>query len=486
MRPATEQRVAAGVILAWLALWAWTVLVLPLESEHIKDEIGHVEQVLRVLAGTASLGTVDLGYPPAWRAWASASGALFGPSRAALALPSLLACFAVLGLAAAVVPLTSRARVVVLLSPALIPFSFRVTTEWVVVLAVTLAAAALVVAGRRPGLLRWTLVGVAVAGALLAKQTSVLFLLVPTAWCFRTLARRPDRGVALGSLALALAGAGLLAWLGFYRHVGLADTVGGVLSRATTGPTSAEGGLARLLGYPAWLTLLVGAPALLAALVGRRDGESGWLLAAAAVPLALLMGFPVQEPEYLLPAVPLIAVAVVRDLHGATSSHRGVATALIALWALGAGAFVAHDRWLVGVTGEGLADSLDGLVEAWRAECPDGCSACVLTAQRRGHAEALVRVGLRGRSGDGLDVTGRCSAAPEGVALVFHDWDRAPMTVACLNTDEREWYVGSFGGEEAWPGNAAAFDAIAARGRPLADLPQGPEGPAPITVCRVP
>jgi hypothetical protein len=484
MTPETEDRIAGSIVFGWLALWAWTVTAVPLELEHIKDELGHVEQVIRLLNGTAELSTADLGYPPLWRALAAVSGSLFGVSRAALALPGLICCLATVALAASAVPRRSRGRLIGFLAPALIPFSFRVTTEPVVVLAVAAAAAALVWAARAPSPIRIAWVGAAVAAALLAKQTTPLFLLVPLAWSLRTLARERGGSAILPVLG-ALGVAAALAWFGFYRHVGLAETVADALARATSGPTSAGSGLGRVIFYPGWLAVLLGGPLLLAAVRARRgDGDLGWLAASLGVPLAGLMAFPVQEPEYLIPVVPLAAVAIARTLDGATL-RGAAASALIVLWAVGVSVSVVGDRALVAVYADAQTRSLDGLVEAWRGECPDGCTACVLTARRRGHAEALVRVGLRSRDADGLAVTGRCDRAPAGLALVFHGYDQPSRPDRCVVPEERDWYVGSFGGEPAWSLNADAFDAIAARGGPVVQLPQGPEGPPRITLCRL-
>ncbi|MCP4872126.1 MAG: hypothetical protein GY898_25755 [Proteobacteria bacterium] len=478
-----ERRAATAVLAAWFLLWVWTVVSLQLEHEHIKDELGHIDQVLRMLAGTATFADADLAYPPLWRTIASGSSGLFGVSRWALALPGLLACLATLGATALLVPERSRWRVVLLLAPALIPFSYRVTTESLVTLTVAGTATALAYAARRPNGQTFAFVAVGLTAALLAKQTTPLFLLIPVLWCGWSFGASRDARGLFGLLgALVLAGAG--AWFGFYRHVGVLETVADAFARGTTGPTSAADVGVRLLLYPGLLALFLGIPAVLAAARRPVGMQAVWWSLAVAVPLVGLMVFPVQEKEYLLPVVPLAVAGIVSLLDGVDVTGRAVPLLLV-VWVLGVTGAVGQDRVFLAVYADGQSESLDGLTEAWRAECPEGCSACVLTARRRGHAASLVQVGLRSRDGEGLSVSGRCDARSRGIALVFHGWD-APDEGGCVSARERAWYVEGFEGEPSWSGNGAAFDRIVGAGVPLAKLPPGPEGPPAITVCRLP
>ena len=176
----------------------------------------------------------------------------------------------------------------------------------------------------RPGGASWTaafLAAVAMAGALLIKQSALLVLLGPAFWAVLVgLQDRQRRWQLLASLGLVLAL--VVPWL---SH-NLITAIGGT-NRATLESAAREGdpnatSLAGWLWYPRRLPDLIGPIPLIGGLAGgvvagrqlswpRGDGAwlwgvflSGWLLTTLS---------PNKDPRYLAPLLPLLALLLARS-----------------------------------------------------------------------------------------------------------------------------------------------------------------------------
>ncbi len=509
------RRALAVAVVLWLGLALGLATSLPLALEHVKDEAGHLW----------NLGSST--YPPLWDALTAAVvDAVPGWRDAASRLPYVVVSIAAIGLLVTTMatlagPCRPAAIAALLTLLTLAPWGWRATTEAVVVAAVAAAAGALVVYARRPSVPAALVATATTAAALLAKETTPLFLLVPTAWCAHRLVSgtetyllarsgtldaapadpvsgtehypstpsRRRRVAALLGLAAVLAAA---AWIAWQLHYGAAADRGEglaarILDRATTGPSAVGSLLGRLVFYPAWLAVPFAVPALVLARAGGVDRTTRWLLAAGLVPVAALMPFPVQEPEYVLPAVPFLALAAGRiaDRAWPTSPDRRrvLAAALAAGLLLPAGR-VAHDVWLLTTYATDQEAAFDELIAGWESACADdrGCVADVLTARRRGHGVALLNLALWER---GVIDRLRIDAPLAGeFVVVLHGYEFPDVPPgACVVPEERTWFAGDFAGEPPDPRNAALFDRVAAQGTPLVQTRPGREGPPRATLC---
>jgi len=158
----------------------------------------------------------------------------------------------------------------------------------------------------------------ALAAAVLIKQSVLLLLLGPLLWAAATgLARRGRRLQVLAALGLVLA---LVApWLGHNLITTVSGTDRATLESAAREGDPGAGSLAGWLWYPRRLPQLIGwwlpAGALAGALLalrswrGRRPAfDQGWLLGSLGSAWLLTTLSPNKDPRYLAPLLPLLAL----------------------------------------------------------------------------------------------------------------------------------------------------------------------------------
>ncbi|HUF90550.1 MAG TPA: glycosyltransferase family 39 protein [Gemmatimonadota bacterium] len=283
--------------------------------------------------------------------WASAAGmALLGIDEAAARLPLVLASLAALALVhrLGVALFGGRAAafafLVLLSSPLWFALSRSLTTDLWLTLWVLVAVDAARV-GSRPGAARgWRLLACAAVGAGFLTKGPVVFLwtaLPALAWAAWTRSWR-----RLGRLADPLGiGAFLVVALPWYlleasRHPGLLEfwlrgQVEGRVVEAYKGEREPWWHYLAALG---WTTAAWIVPAIVGLLaLARRRGRPGWrfLLVWVAVPLVAFSLFPTKRTNYLLPALPALALAAGswwdRAQAGTASGGRAVPIALAAL-----------------------------------------------------------------------------------------------------------------------------------------------------------
>lgn len=496
---------------AWLVAWGLVVTGVPGPLESIKDEAIHWFNVARAGALGLPLGellVIDPAYPPAWYLLARLGplAVLRGesplPSRLLLTVPNA-ALVGLLMVTLASVQGVSRHRSALTalgLGVALFSWSIAATPEVVVVAATVAFAGAAVRYAHRPSDAGVMLLALATAAALLAKQTTPVFCLVPLAYVVAQ--RREPRWLLGAALAVVLGALG--AWLLFYGRLHH-DPLRDVLVRATTGestlhPESAGGrlfylgSLARFAG-PAVLVPLFARGALRAGRATPPLAQERWLLAAVVVPVVLLSLFPVKQDSYLLPVVPPLILWCCLPLDRLQRAPRGVATGLLVFAFCGSALFGALPDSLQMARQAPVEDALFrgaalGLVEA----CP-GCQTPVLT-NHRGLASRLLHLRL---IEDGAHFTGEpVAVAPTGVrppsrigadafAVVLRSAG-ADLSV-CLSSQELErWQSRPDLGpppsvhEEAVAQAALGGAVVASWG---AELTPGWRVPLPVTLCRL-
>lgn len=195
----------------------------------------------------------------------------------------------------------------------------------------------------------------ALAAAVLIKQSVLLLLLGPLLWAAATgLARRGRRLQVLAALALVLA---LVApWLGHNLITTVSGTDRATLESAAREGDPGAGSLAGWLWYPRRLPQLIGwwlpAGAITGGLLALRRGgwrrpgfDQAWLLGCLAAAWLLTTLSPNKDPRYLAPLLPLLALVLAP---GWAALARGIprpwGPLLAALGLAGAGIATAAER----------------------------------------------------------------------------------------------------------------------------------------------
>jgi MFS family permease len=396
----------------------WRLSIPEVLARSYLDDYGEYPALYPALLGIglAAVGATDLdGDAPA----------LMGLAFAWLAV---LATWA-LGLALGGGRVAWHGAALLLLSPLWTGMQRHVLLENGVIAGVTVVAAASLLALRaeQGGRLRaawglWLLAGLAAGGALLVKQTAVLFL-VPIA------AVGLAGGILAGGAAdwarqlrgplLAAASAVLLAAPWYLRHGAAHDSY---LVRSLHANPDAVGPLHQIAYYPLVLLQLTYAPAALAALAGlaiwvhrrtgppepsdgpaepaddswSRWGRLGLPLLAALVSIALLMLLPKKYPRLVVTVLPLLSVAFAVHFVRWPRLQRGLAFAALTAALLASSFALGPLSSLLGVTRAGLVDVDERCFQSW-VEPPSSPGldwpALLAALEQAGGAGAAYRVG---------------------------------------------------------------------------------------------
>ncbi|MCK6530592.1 glycosyltransferase family 39 protein [Myxococcota bacterium] len=288
-------------------------------------------------------------YPPMARIHAipfvAALGGGPGAARLSQLLPAALALAATYSMAAARAGRAAGllAAGFLLAMPGFVGYSRVLKEDLAAAAWVAATAAAMMAAWASPGAGRVLGVGLALAAALLSKQSAAAYLALPALLLGIRLVRVPRRGPALAALAALPAAVLVVPW--YANH---APEQRALVAANAIPPSSAAqvaGDVLRCLSHdllpPA--AGLVGAASLV--LLWARPTRPGWaLLTAATLPplLAISPTFAWENSRYLLPLLPFLAVAAADALTPRAETGRALSPRRrVAAAALGAATLAA-------------------------------------------------------------------------------------------------------------------------------------------------
>lgn len=339
--------ICAVLIAGWLAV----VWLMPEAIEPIKDEEGHARTVMHAINQNLDIRDTarsNPDYPPAFYLLSATFGKiLHGTSRAVLSLPNLLlallVCFLIWRMSVWLYEGQNAWLPVLFTATFLFVFSCRMVMEMTVVGSVVLFVFACVFLVRKDSISGYVLLALATAFAALSKQTTPFFMAVPFCWLAWKKARSPRPFLFFVKLGLSLAAGLLVAYYLFYSWNTLDWWLANLLRRSghTGGLEVGAGhGLIHLFYYPIVLGafLLVPISIFFASVVFRKKKagpETWWLLATVGFPMVAFTFFSNKFYEFILPVIPLLALAVLGPLGGFFESRKGKMAAIAATLALG-------------------------------------------------------------------------------------------------------------------------------------------------------
>jgi 4-amino-4-deoxy-L-arabinose transferase-like glycosyltransferase len=443
------------VVVAVAAVWLGTCLEAPGPIEGVAaDEIGHASVVLRAVVGVTpirELATQNWHYPPLFYFLSTLSGKIFGTSRAALAFPNLLLLIGSLLLLRVLAARLYGPRSFWLVGPLtavyLTQFTYVITTEMSVVFCALLFAFACLELQSKSGAGMFVLLGAATLLALLSRTTAPAYLAVPFVWLVWVRRKDPRRIEFFAKVGVSLLAGCAIAILVFYRIWFLygVNPLGMAAGRTFFGMTFATVASHYLATLRFWfLPVLI--MLVVAAVWLRRNlgAQTGWLLAAALVPMAAMVAIKAVFAYHLAAAVPFLLLAAIGPAETAWKGRPAVAIIAVAIVGFNIADNVRPvllDRADLIMRHQTQAIAFDAVLSAYFEAASDPTQVVFAEWGGFGSSRTLMEIHLYTQRGSAAHLVPFQEADRPGVVLVSRGPDAEIDLSRCYT--EREWELWS-------------------------------------------